>query len=145
MIDQILKESTMLKLLTSLLIVILNGLSNVSAQDAENTALVNDFIDRISKREGQSVTANARYPVLIIERDGSRKKIRNVKEFEKGYSRIFDKELSRAIRCIDKSDIFINSQGLMIGNGTLWFDLPDSNGNLFLMTINKHAAKSVRC
>jgi hypothetical protein len=121
------------------------GAPRLLANEYASREQIDLFKRRVFEGDVRAVLANTRYPLLVIEKNGRRKHIRNAKSLGLQYQKIFDIELKRAIRCIDLDDVFENSQGVMIGNGTVWFDYQDSKENLILMTVNKRAANTVRC
>lgn len=61
-----------------------------------------------------------KYPITI-KINGKKTKIKNNREFLKHYSRIIDAHIIETVRNQKYAELFANYQGVMIGNGEIWF------------------------
>jgi hypothetical protein len=60
------------------------------------------------------------YPIQIIIND-KKSNISNKKEFIKNYSKYITNTIKKAVKDQEYDSLFANSEGLMIGNGQIWF------------------------
>jgi hypothetical protein len=70
-----------------------------------------------NKNEVASLIA---YPITVKLLKGS-KRIRNAKEFLKYYDAIFTARFVQAISYATPRNMFARDQGIMLGNGEVWF------------------------
>ena len=62
-------------------------------------------------------------------------KIASKAQFIKNYDRIFNSQAKKAIKETKTADLFCNYQGVMVGNGQLWF-APGESGGVQIKTVN---------
>ncbi len=62
--------------------------------------------------------------------------ISNKAEMLKNFDRIFNPQAKKALQKTKTADLFCNSQGVMIGNGEIWFT-PGEKGGVNIKTVNK--------
>jgi hypothetical protein len=69
------------------------------------------------------------YPFTVNLASGT-VKIRNDEELKKQFKRIFDAEMKKVVRNQSPDSLFKNWQGLMVGDGEIWFgEIGVTNGN----------------
>ncbi|MGD8712358.1 MAG: hypothetical protein PVG50_05920 [Thiohalophilus sp.] len=72
------------------------------------------------KNDQQWLASNTLYP-LTIRRAGKVTVIANKRDFFNHYSIIVNVMIKKAVRCQSFYNLFINSNGIMIGGGAVWF------------------------
>lgn len=75
------------------------------------------------------------YPARVPLK-GRSGKVKNKAELTAAYADIFDPGLKKLIADARLDQVFANSQGVMIGNGRLWFSPVGAKGQLAIITIN---------
>lgn len=99
------------------------------------------FLTELQKAvEGNDAVKVARlvqYPVRIIG-DGRQSKITRPSDFIQKYSSIITAKVRKAILAQSAECLFGNQQGVMVGNGEVWFT-QDSRGQMRIITINTGA------
>ncbi|MCO4293271.1 hypothetical protein NF867_10380 [Solitalea sp. MAHUQ-68] len=83
------------------------------------------FKEWVKNDQVDSISAHVKYPLG---------RIKNVDDFKKNYSTLFDGLLKKAIADQHLDQIFRNQQGAMMGSGAIWFI--ESNGNYYISAIN---------
>lgn len=73
----------------------------------------------VAADDGATVATLVRYP-LRVEVDGKRREISNAAAFEKDYPHIMTPAVKQAILAQAFDDVFVNWQGVMIGQGQVW-------------------------
>lgn len=104
-----------------------------SADDAR------DFISRlqelVAKHDRAGLVALVRFPFTNYVTPGKPRRIYKTQaEFLKDFDRIFTNKVLSAVREAKYEDIFVNYQGAMFGNGTIWFS--QSDGTIKIKAIN---------
>ena len=77
------------------------------------------------------------YPVRVFDARGQRKIARRSYLVQK-YSSIVTPDVRNAVLAQSADCLFGNYQGMMIGNGQVWFQ-PEANGDMRIVTINTAA------
>lgn len=74
------------------------------------------------------------YPVTV---HGCQKNwtINTPQQFSKTYHHSFNSDVTKAILNQKSNELFYNDQGMMIGNGQIWFD-KNPHGKIMIITIN---------
>jgi hypothetical protein len=115
------------------LFVLANGynLSALAQQNKYAVAGIDDaetadkfFVDlktAVEKNERQKVAALIDYPINVLLR-GRRLKLRNKAELLKNYDAVFNGKVRQAL-AKSTAPSFANYQGVMIGDGEIWFNL----------------------
>ncbi|BBH24881.1 hypothetical protein Back11_62260 [Paenibacillus baekrokdamisoli] len=74
----------------------------------------------VAKDDKETVAANILYP-LRVNGTGSAMKVENKEEFLKQYDMIFTAPVKQALAQQKIDSLFVNYQGVMVGNGEIWF------------------------
>ncbi|WP_308635863.1 hypothetical protein [Paenibacillus silvisoli] len=77
--------------------------------------------EAIAKDDKVTVANHILYPLRVNEADGSHLKIETRADLVKQYDAIFTEKVKKAIARQSADDLFVNYQGVMVGNGDLWF------------------------
>lgn len=92
---------------------------------AEDDALIERnaqaFCRAVEKGDRQAVAKLTRYPLGFFL-GGRRVKAANQQDFLKNYDRIFTAEFVTRIRAAVPHNMFARDQGIMLGDGAVWFD-----------------------
>jgi hypothetical protein len=67
---------------------------------------------------------NISYP-MKVSRDGKVILISSARVFKENYELVINKEIREAIECQEFDDLFVNWEGIMVGQGAVWFRLMD--------------------
>ena len=130
-------------------ILIAPALSQVTARECGHST-VNDFSPglvpkanaflvslkaAVRAQDKQKVAGMIRYP-LLINMPKSHKQIRTIAEFIAEYDRLFTTSVRKAVEEQRPECLFENWQGVMIGNGEIWFEeLPKSGMKIKALNI----------
>ncbi len=88
----------------------------------------------VNARDKQKVAAMVQYPLRVNSGKGHRV-VRNSSEFVRDYDRLFTPAIRKAIDTQVPDCLFANWQGVMIGNGEVWFG-EQTDGTLRIETLN---------
>jgi hypothetical protein len=77
------------------------------------------------------------YPISPFIND-KEKEINSQDQFVANFDAIFNDKVKSAILEADKSDLFVNTHGFMIGNGEVWFAKSAKTGKLVVIDINNY-------
>lgn len=83
----------------------------------------------------QAVAALVDYP-LRVRLGGKTVQLRDEKQFLAAYERLFTQQVKDAIAAQTYPALFANAQGLMIGNGEVWFAGVGKAGTVRIIAIN---------
>lgn len=94
------------------------------------------------------------YPLRIRHRNKPLT-IKGVSEFKNNYQKIFNTVVKKAITCQQFDQLFVNSNGFMVGNGAVWFNKvyldmahvkPDTEGRSSsgIKPVSSEEAKQIR-
>jgi hypothetical protein len=82
---------------------------------------VQAFCAAVEKGDRKAVAGHVSYPVMF-SLEGKRSRAMNEQEFLADYDRIFTAKFVEKIRNSIPHNMFANSDGIMIGDGAVWFD-----------------------
>lgn len=82
----------------------------------------------------QRVASMVAYPVRVFER-GKKTRVRNKAEFIARYRDLITAAVKKAVMTQHPDCLFANYQGIMIGNGEVWF-VEEPNDTFKIITIN---------
>lgn len=104
-----------------------------------------EFKSAVVNEDQAAVAGMISYPLKVKLSDGKRI-IRNKKELLASYDEIFTDEVIEVITNQKKKDLFVNSQGVMFGNGEVWFsgvgtDEDEESTRVKVIAINTEAAE----
>jgi len=89
----------------------------------------------VAKNERAKVAAMVNYPVSMIIR-GRKLKLRNQADFLRRYDVAINHKVKQAIADQKPDDLFVNYQGVMIGDGEIWFGHPYQSKQIKVIAIN---------
>ena len=78
-----------------------------------------DLQERVANEDTIAVSAFISYPITVTI-NGKRKKLRQAEDLEPLYDDIFTPEIIEVIVNQDYGSLFVNSEGVMFGNGEVW-------------------------
>ncbi|MHC1481208.1 hypothetical protein ACYJW8_13230 [Frateuria aurantia] len=79
-----------------------------------------NFQKAVLAGDKSTVAAVIHYPITV-HLDGKQWTLYNAKEFAGVYAHIFTPDLVEVVRRQRYDDLFVNDQGVMIGQGAIWF------------------------
>jgi len=79
-----------------------------------------DLVDRIIRGDSAAISKMNSYPLRTISNSGT-VFIQSEKEFLENYDTVIDEGILNAVTHQSFSDLFLNSSGMMIGLGEIWF------------------------
>lgn len=88
--------------------------------DKSVETFANKFKEAVVKKDKEAVASMIHYPIDATLKDKA-VIINNKEEFLRFYNDIFDKTLCSKIANANTHNMFANYQGVMIGNGEVWF------------------------
>ena len=91
----------------------------------------------IKENDKSAVSSLVSFPFKTFQK-GKRVEVYSKQTFLKHYDSIFNEKVKKAILDQTIKDLFINSKGVMIGNGELWFGkvLTDNKFQIKIIAIN---------
>lgn len=98
-----------------------SSIDNVLGHSAQYQKAINAFQQAVIAGNKQDVAAFVRYPI-VVKIDGHKTTIRSEAMFVKRYDAIMTPDIVKAITSQKYEDLFVNSQGVMFGNGEAWLD-----------------------
>lgn len=110
-----------------------------SVAGIENDAAVESFLhdlqEAVSKNERAKVASIIAYPIKV--RVGRHREIiRKKSDLLKRYDSVFNQKVKEALGKQKVSDLFVNSQGVMVGDGEIWFNQMAGSKNIRIVAIN---------
>lgn len=129
---------------------LLPGSPRVAAQPADPFAAAGTDAPAVERFLGElqrAVAADDRAAVLALFAcpctvwDGQRRRhVHEAGQIRPFYDAVFDAGLKQQIAAARVGDLFANWQGVMLGDGRLWFTASGSDGRLGISTVNAPAA-----
>lgn len=104
-----------------------NGIYDPSITNDEVSAFLDALKEAVREDSAEKMSKLLHYPVRW------KKNIKTKQEFEKNYKAIMTPKLKNLILSTQLNDLFVNSQGFMIGNGEIWFNPREG-----IITFNTH-------
>jgi hypothetical protein len=110
-----------------------------SAAGIDNDAAVERFLhdlqEAVSKNQRAKVTSMIAYPIKVgVGRH--REVIRKKSEMLKKYDSVFNQKVKEALGKQKVSELFVNGQGVMVGDGEIWFNQMAGSENIRITAIN---------
>jgi hypothetical protein len=102
------------------------------------TAAEKFFLDLqtiVAKDDRQAVANAINYPITVKVK-GRRVKLRSKAELLRQYAVVFNQQVKQALAKQQASDLFVNYQGVMIGNGQIWFNQLPNNKGFKIIAVN---------
>jgi hypothetical protein len=113
------------------------GQCNLEAANFKSQAEVKDFLSKLQiqakKRDPKSFGDLIVFPVRVVHK-GSLKKIQTLSEFNQLASEVITANVMDVILNQKMDEIFCNYQGIMLGDGEVWF--AKVKGKTGIITIN---------
>ncbi|WFD09850.1 hypothetical protein [Tepidibacter hydrothermalis] len=97
--------------------------------------MFNEVKKFVSEDNKEKVSEYILYP-LRVNHDKSTREIKTPQEFIENYDNIFTKEVKEALLNQDVKDTFVNYQGVMVGNGEIWFGSSQDSSKYGIIAIN---------
>ena len=88
---------------------------------ASYQAVIEAYQEAVAKGDKAAVAALVGYPIKV-DLGGSRITIVDPAAFVRNYDRIVTPAIARAIKAQEYSELMVNSQGVMFGNGATWIN-----------------------
>jgi hypothetical protein len=107
---------------------------------ADAKSFLSNLQDVVRHGNATAFAGLVHYPVLVIGAQG-KKKISRPAELVKSYASIVTPAVEKAILSQSSGCLFANYQGVMIGDGQIWFQ-QEPKGPMRIITINNAAPKS---
>lgn len=110
-----------------------------SAAGIDNDAAVETFFldmqKAVSKDDRAIVASMINYPVKVYG-EGRTTVISKESDLLKKYDSVFTPQVKKVLAKQTISDLFVNGQGVMVGNGEIWFNQLANGNNIRIITIN---------
>jgi hypothetical protein len=97
-------------------------------------AFLSSLITSVKAGDRAKIAAMVQYP-LNVNTDKGHRSVRSSAEFVKAYNQLFTPAIKTAIEKQVPECLFANSQGVMIGDGEVWFE-ELQNGSMKIKTLN---------
>ena len=97
--------------------------------------MFNEVKKFVSEDNKEKVSEYILYP-LRVNHDKSSTEIKTPDEFIKNYDNIFTEEVKKAFLNQDVKDTFVNYQGVMVGDGEIWFGSSQELSKYGIIAIN---------
>jgi len=97
-------------------------------------AFLSSLVASVKAGDKTKIAAMVLYP-LNVNTDKGHRIVRNSSEFVKTYDQLFTPAIKRAIERQVPECLFANWQGVMIGDGAVWFE-EQHNGSVKIKTLN---------
>ena len=114
-----------------------------SVAGIDDEAKVTQFLaalkDAVAKGQRERVVALVALP-LRVNTGKHHTYLRTQKALLSAYDRVFDAEVRKALAAQRPGELFANYQGVMVGDGQIWFGLPAGTSELRVLTVNTSAA-----
>ncbi|BAU28049.1 hypothetical protein DFP93_101125 [Aneurinibacillus soli] len=93
------------------------------------------FQTLVAKGDKKGVADYMKYPVVV---NGKKTTNRTKKQFIKNYDKIFTPKVKKALADQKVEDLFVNAQGVMVGDGEIWFGVSTQKPEQYqVIDINK--------
>jgi hypothetical protein len=89
---------------------------------AEFEKTFNTIKELVARNDKEEVAAYVLYP-LNVNHGSARRTIRTKQEFIKEYDTLMTIKVKKALANQNVKDTFVNYQGVMVGNGEIWFGI----------------------
>lgn len=86
-----------------------------------------DLQDGLRDNNKEVVASFLRYPFKIYKNGAEKRSYASKEEFLPDYDKFFTKDVKDAVQKTEFDDLFVNSKGVMIGNGEIWMSGWDEN------------------
>lgn len=98
----------------------------------------NGLKQAVQKGDKQAISNMIAYPLSV---HGAKVQINDANDFVNQYAQVFTPNVVKAILAQDPYTLFANDQGVMVGNGQVWFTLvidgqQDTEGTVFITAVN---------
>jgi len=109
--------------------------TNISDINVEK--FVEDIKAYVNNNDKNNIAKAISYPINVNVKD-EKILIKNQEDFLKNYDIIFTTEYKKAIKDSFAKYMFVNSQGVMIGDGLMWFNgaTPEETKSMKIIAIN---------
>jgi len=112
------------------------NLANAGIKDKQEFLRFFDTVKRAAAdNDKETLSTMLHYPIWVYLKKNKRKPIRNEKEFKTYYRKILNKKILDVLLKQKQEDLFCNYQGVMLGDGAVWFGL-NSEKQLGIKAIN---------
>jgi hypothetical protein len=82
---------------------------------------IRSFQQAVSDASKEDVAAFVRYPI-VVEVNGRKRTIKSSAAFIAAYDQIMTPDIVAAVKSQKYGDLFVNSEGVMFGDGEVWID-----------------------
>jgi hypothetical protein len=82
---------------------------------------IGSFQQAVAEGSREDVAAFVRYPI-VVQVDGRKRTIRSAAAFVVAYDQIMTPDIVAAVKSQKYGDLFVNSEGVMFGDGQVWID-----------------------
>ena len=89
----------------------------------------------IAAKDIQNISKTIIFPLRVNTHNSKSYQVKNEREFNNLFSKIFTPAVINAIQIQNPNDLFCRDQGVMIGQGEVWIN--EINGKVGIFTINR--------
>ena len=96
---------------------------------------LSELKDAVERDERARVASLVSFPMRL---NSARRKalVRSRRDFLRRYESIFTHEIKQVLKGQRESELFVNSEGVMVGAGEIWFAPVGRDGRLKIVTVN---------
>lgn len=103
--------------------------------DAAVERFLHDLQEAVSKNERAKVASMIAYPIKVhVGRH--RAVVRNKSDLLRKYDLVFNQKVKEALKKQQAYDLFVNWQGVMVGDGEIWFNQMVRGRSIKIIAIN---------
>jgi hypothetical protein len=102
---------------------------------AEAEKFFRDLQEAVAKDDHGRVAAMIHYPITV-RISGRKVKVQKSGDLLKQYTLVLNRRVKQAVAQQKVDDLFVNWQGVMIGNGAIWFNQLNNSKELRITAIN---------
>ncbi len=109
------------------------GIAGGGISDSMVEKNIQAFYNAVFNKDSGSVSDYISYPLTVTFPSGKDIRVKSEKELFRRYGQIFTSKLINFLKDHPPHDLFVNEQGIMIGNGDIWFE---GNGHVMAIRLN---------
>lgn len=92
----------------------------------------NKIKELVSKDDKEGVAEHTNFPINVFT-DEKKSTIETKEQFIKNYDKIFTEKVKKALANQKVEETFVNYQGVMVGDGEIWFNVFNDSKNKYLI------------
>jgi hypothetical protein len=98
-------------------------------------AFLAELKEAVAKNDRAKVASMVNFP-LRVNNDRRKTLVRRRADLLRRYDAVFNRKVKEALAKQTAADLFVNYQGVMVGDGEIWFRPTGKDGRLKIVTVN---------